>query len=133
MKRGRLMSRSKVFIVDDDDAFREETAEMLRQAGYAVGTVGNGSEALSRIEEERPDIIFLDFVMADNGNELARKLKSSAGTSDIPVILMSGRSREKIAAALDDLSDQDIIEDFLEKPVNPLDLISAIEINIDGR
>src|SRR3981081_4902151 len=61
-------------------------------AGYDVVTVNNGSAALKRITEIKPDLIVLDVYMPGySGLEVCQRLKDAAATAHIPVLLTVGK------------------------------------------
>src|ERR1035441_7943425 len=64
----------------------------LADAGYDVVTVNNGSAALKRIAEIKPDLIVLDVYMPGySGLEVCQRLKDAAETEHIPVLLTVGK------------------------------------------
>src|SRR5258708_119640 len=66
--------------------------KILADAGYDVVTVNNGSAALKRITEIKPDLIVLDVYMPGySGLEVCQRLKDAAGTAHIPVLLTVGK------------------------------------------
>src|SRR6202165_452402 len=66
--------------------------KILADAGYDVVTVNNGSAALKRITEIKPDLIVLDFYMPGySGLEVCQRLKDGAATAHIPVLLTVGK------------------------------------------
>src|SRR5271163_2548832 len=66
--------------------------KILADAGYDVSTVNNGSAALKRITEIKPDLIVLDVYMPGySGLEVCQRLKDSEETAHIPVLLTVGK------------------------------------------
>src|SRR6202790_4729052 len=66
--------------------------KILADAGYDVVTVNNGSAALKRITEIKPDLIVLDVYMPGySGLEVCQRLKDAAATAHIPVLLTVGK------------------------------------------
>src|SRR5258706_11986592 len=66
--------------------------KILADAGYDVVTVNNGSAALKRITEIKPDLIVLDVYMPGySGLEVCQRLKDAAGTAHITVLLTVGK------------------------------------------
>jgi CheY-like chemotaxis protein len=63
------VGQRSVLVVDDDNDIRELVAEVLRHAGYAVTTAGDGPTALRAMDECAPDVILLDLVMPHGGGE----------------------------------------------------------------
>ena len=127
------MEKHKVMIVDDDEAFLEETADMLREAGYEVLTAESPDSALTSIRRELPDIILMDFVMRGNGGGLVSRLRSDTETSGIPIVMISATPLEKITSDLGEISEKALVHGFMEKPLEPLDVIAVIETSLNGK
>jgi len=84
-----------VLVVEDEPAQREVLGYNLEAEGFRVSTAGNGEEALILVDELRPDIIVLDWMMPNvSGIEVCRRLKSRPDTRSIPIIMLSARSEE---------------------------------------
>lgn len=84
-----------VLVVEDEPAQREVLGYNLEAEGFRVSTASNGDEALMLVDENRPDIIVLDWMMPNvSGIEVCRRLKSRADTRAIPIIMLSARSEE---------------------------------------
>ncbi len=84
-----------VLVVEDEPAQREVLRYNLEAEGFRVSSASNGEEALMLVDEQRPDIIVLDWMMPNvSGIEVCRRLKSRADTRSIPIIMLSARSEE---------------------------------------
>ena len=84
-----------VLVVDDVQAEQDLISHYLQQAGYDVITANNGSEAISKVQAQRPDLIVTDLVMPEvTGLELCRLLKKVPATADIPVIACTTKDRK---------------------------------------
>ncbi len=84
-----------VLLVEDEPAQREVLGYNLEAEGFRVSSASNGEEALLLVDEMRPDIIVLDWMMPNvSGIEVCRRLKSRADTRSIPIIMLSARSEE---------------------------------------
>jgi CheY-like chemotaxis protein len=82
----------KILLADDSVTAQNMGRKILADAGYDVVTVNNGSAALKRITELKPDLIVLDVYMPGySGLEVCQRLKDSAATSHIPVLLTVGK------------------------------------------
>jgi twitching motility two-component system response regulator PilH len=85
----------KVLIVDDSATDLKKLEQIVESGGYSVITAASGKEALERVKQDRPDVVFLDIIMNDlNGFQVCRALTSDATTRDIPIVLVSSK-REK--------------------------------------
>jgi CheY-like chemotaxis protein len=114
--------KRKILIVDDAPMFRELESLFLARIGR-VFTSGEGEEALGVAHEERPDVIIADLSMPGmGGDELCRRVKADPDLRRTPVVIVTGGERgddheRAVRAGADDV---------LEKPVNRLALIQAV-------
>jgi len=82
----------KILLADDSVTAQSMGRRILTDAGYEVTTVSNGSAALKRIAESKPDLIVLDVYMPGYGGlEICQRLKETRETSRIPVLLSVGK------------------------------------------
>jgi CheY-like chemotaxis protein len=82
----------KILLADDSVTAQNMGRKILADAGYDVITVNNGSAALKRITELKPDLIVLDVYMPGySGLEVCQRLKDSGETAHIPVLLTVGK------------------------------------------
>ena len=82
----------KILLADDSVTAQNMGRKILADAGYDVVTVNNGSAALKRIAEIKPDLIVLDVYMPGySGLEVCQRLKDTAETAHIPVLLTVGK------------------------------------------
>ena len=82
----------KILLADDSVTAQNMGRKILADAGYDVVTVNNGSAALKRITEVKPDLIVLDVYMPGySGLEVCQRLKDADETAHIPVLLTVGK------------------------------------------
>ena len=82
----------KILLADDSVTAQNMGRKILADAGYEVITVNNGSAALKKIGEQRPDLIVLDVYMPGySGLEVCQRLKEAGDTSRIPILLTVGK------------------------------------------
>ena len=82
----------KILLADDSVTAQNMGRKILADAGYDVATVNNGSAALKRIADLKPDLIVLDVYMPGySGLEVCQRLKDSEETAHIPVLLSVGK------------------------------------------
>jgi DNA-binding response OmpR family regulator len=88
----------KILIVDDEAHIRmliEQTLEELEDEGVEFFTAENGEIALELIQEEKPQLIFLDVMMPKmNGMEVCRRVKKELGMENIFIILLTAKGQE---------------------------------------
>jgi len=78
-----------VLVVDDDPALQTLFKQFLKKAGFGRIVVGTGAEALSYIEKQRFDLVFLDLKLPDiPGDELYMKMKEKY--PDLPIVIITG-------------------------------------------
>lgn len=86
-------SRPLVLVVDDDSRTIKILSTLLSSEGCDVVVACDGTSALGRLEERRPDIILLDVMMPGlDGFEVCRLLRSARPTRDVPIILLTALS-----------------------------------------
>ncbi len=86
-----------VLVVDDDYGIADALSDVLSEEGFAVTVVRNGKDAMKRIDEQRPDIMLLDYMMpVMDGCQVLRALDANPEQRTIPVILMSAVPRASI-------------------------------------
>jgi twitching motility two-component system response regulator PilH len=82
----------KILLADDSVTAQNMGRRILADAGYDVTTVNNGSAALKKIAESKPDLIVLDVYMPGYGGlEVCQRLRESDDTARIPVLLTVGK------------------------------------------
>jgi CheY-like chemotaxis protein len=82
----------KILLADDSVTAQNMGRKILTDAGYEVVTVNNGSAALKKIAEQKPDLIVLDVYMPGySGLEVCQRIKEARETSRIPVLLTVGK------------------------------------------
>jgi len=119
------MTTKRILVVDDDLEFLQELKETLHLSGYDVDAINKSVNAVSFAIDRKPDLILLDLRMDGmTGFEVAKELRGLPQTSRIPIIAMSGYFSESQDCTLFDFFQ---IRDCLQKPFNPLDVISHIE------
>jgi CheY-like chemotaxis protein len=82
----------KILLADDSVTAQNMGRKILADAGYEVTTVNNGSAALKKVSEQKPDLIVLDVYMPGySGLEVCQRLKEAGDTSRIPILLTVGK------------------------------------------
>jgi phosphate regulon transcriptional regulator PhoB len=113
----------RVLVVEDE----QDVAELLRynmaKEGYDVVLAANGTEALRRAREVKPEVILLDIMVPQlNGWEVCRRLKQDPETRAIPVIMVTGRVEEGDKVLGFEMG----ADDYVTKPFSPRELIARI-------
>jgi DNA-binding response OmpR family regulator len=118
-------TKGKVLIVDDEPDIVEFIEAVLEKEGYQVVSAESADDALQNIESGKPDLIILDLKLPGvSGFDLCKILKSKDETSDIPLVILSGkylRPEDKVQA-LDIGAD-----DYITKPFYGGELLARIK------
>lgn len=114
----------RILVVDDEPDLCELVAYNLQRAGYEVETASDGGEALEAVARSRPALILLDLMMPKvSGQEVAQKLKRSAGTSTIPIVMLTAKTDE-----LDEVKGLELgADDYITKPFSMKVLLARVE------
>ena len=84
-----------VLVVDDSEDAARITARMLTNRGFGVRVAPDGIRALELVAEQAPDCILLDVMMPKlSGLQVLERLKESAATASIPVILLTAKGTD---------------------------------------
>lgn len=118
--------RTKILIVDDDQAFRRLLVAALKK-DYALAEAGTGEEAVEILPAFDPDVVFLDIMMPGiDGYETCSRIKSHPTGSRAQVIMVSARSSpEEQLRAYETGAD-----DYLVKPVDLQELRSRLRLHL---
>ena len=122
----------KILLVDDDIVFVESTKIILESKPYKVVVAYNGDEGLRKAEEEKPDLILLDIIMpVKDGFSAAEQLKKAPGLNKIPLIMLTSYSSRRQGTAIPVSRGYELeADDYVEKPVNPEQLLKVVENNL---
>ncbi len=114
----------KILLIEDNEAMRENTAEMLELAHYEVVTAENGKVGVELAKREAPDLIICDIMMPElDGYGVLYYLSKDPVTASIPFIFLSAK-----AEASDVRKGMNMgADDYLTKPFEEMDLLSAVE------
>ncbi len=109
----------KILIVDDEPHLRtliQQTLEELEDEGVELLTASNGDDALNRIRDEQPNLVFLDVMMPKkNGFDVCDATKHELGLSNVYIILLTAKGQE-----FDRQRGQEVGADlYMTKPFDP--------------
>ena len=114
----------KVLVIDDSNTIRRSAEIFLKQAGHEVLLAEDGFDALSKINDSHPDIIFCDILMPRlDGYQTCAIIKNNQNFAHVPVVMLSSKdgvvdkARGRIVG-----SDQ-----YLTKPFTKAELLSAVD------
>lgn len=113
-----------VFVVEDDTNIREIERYALKNSGYEVETFESGAELFQRLKEEIPSLILLDIMLpGESGLDILAKIRGTAETSRIPIIMVTAKTSE-----LDKVKGLDLgADDYISKPFGVMELVSRVK------
>ena len=122
-ERGTDLAGLKVMVIDDSKTIRRTAETLLKKEGCDVLTAVDGFEALAKISDQKPNIIFVDIMMPRlDGYQTCALIKNNAQFRGTPVIMLSSKdglfdkARGRIVGA----------EQYLTKPFTRDELLGAI-------
>jgi len=114
----------KVLVVDDSNTIRRSAEIFLKQGGHEVLLAEDGFDALSKVNDYQPDLIFCDILMPRlDGYQTCAIIKRNAKFSGVPVVMLSSKdgvfdkARGRMAGA----------QDYLTKPFSKEQLLQAVQ------
>lgn len=118
------MNKKTILLIEDNDAVRENTAEILEISGYNIICAENGKIGVEKAKEYNPDLIICDVLMPElDGHGVLHILSKNPSTKSIPFIFLTAKADKsdfrkgmKLGA-----------DDYITKPYNELDLLETIE------
>ncbi|MBT8141836.1 MAG: response regulator [Gammaproteobacteria bacterium] len=119
----------KVLIIDDSKTIRRTAETILTKEGFRVFTAIDGFDALSKVADHKPDVIFVDIMMPRlDGYQTCALIKHNKTYNQTPIIMLSSkdglfdRARGKIVGS----------EQYLTKPFTKEELLNAINLHTDA-
>ena len=111
----------RLLIVEDDRSITELLKFHFAREGFTVTSTGNGEEALILIQEVKPDLVILDWMIEEtSGLEVCRRLRRRPDTATLPIIMLTARGDEEDRVrGLETGAD-----DFVAKPFSPRELVA---------
>ncbi|TWI02742.1 twitching motility two-component system response regulator PilG [Luteimonas cucumeris] len=123
------LSGLKVMVIDDSKTIRRTAETLLKREGYEVVTANDGFEALAKIADEQPQIIFVDIMMPRlDGYQTCALIKNNQLFKSTPVVMLSSKdglfdkARGRIVGS----------EQYLTKPFTREELLGAIRTHVNA-
>jgi DNA-binding response OmpR family regulator len=110
-----------VLVVEDEASIASFVALYLKNAGYTVEAVANGTDALAQVEAEQPALIVLDLMLPDmDGIEVCRRIRQRR---DVPILMLTARDED-----IDKIIGLEVgADDYMTKPFNPRELVARVK------
>ncbi|HNP35883.1 MAG TPA: Hpt domain-containing protein [Woeseiaceae bacterium] len=122
--------RPLALVVDDSITVRRVTERFLQRNGLRVLTAKDGLDAISVMQDEKPDVILLDIEMPRmDGYELASHVRNDDRIAGVPIIMITSRVGDKHRARAIELG----VNDYLGKPYQDAQLLEAIRRQLDDQ
>jgi len=114
---------ARILVVEDEEALCALLEYNLQKEGFAVTVCRDGEDALIRINEDKPDLVLLDWMLPKvSGIELCRQLRVRGDIRDLPIIMLTARGEEDDRIrGLDTGAD-----DYLTKPFSMTELLARV-------
>jgi pilus assembly protein CpaE len=114
----------KILVVDDDLDTLKLVGMMLQRQGYTIVAAINGTQALSKVPAEKPDLILLDVMMPDiDGFEVCRRIRSDPAFKTTPILMFTAKTQvdDKVQGF------EAGADDYLPKPTHPAELLAHVK------
>jgi twitching motility two-component system response regulator PilG len=129
METGAGAKTARVMVIDDSNTIRRSAEIFLRQAGHEVILAEDGFDALAKIADHHPDVIFVDIMMPRlDGYQTCALIKKNPRFRDTPVIMLSSkdglfdRARGRLVGS----------DEYLTKPFTKEALLEAVHRQAAG-
>lgn len=130
MAETKALSGVRVMVIDDSNTIRRSAEIFLMQAGCQVILAENGFDALAKIADHQPDLIFVDIMMPRlDGYQTCALIKKNGKHKATPVIMLSSkdslfdRARGRMVGS----------DEYLTKPFSKDSLLKTVEAHLAQR
>lgn len=118
------MKRDTILIVDDEPRIRRFVRMALERSNWDVIEAATGAEGIEKINDANPNCVLLDIVLPDiDGFEVIRAVRE---TSDVPILMLTGRDSEDDRVRGLDLG----ADDYIVKPFGVRELVARVRANL---
>jgi two-component system, OmpR family, phosphate regulon response regulator PhoB len=117
------MPSTRLLLVEDDRALADLVTFHFERAGYEITRTGDGEEALILVDEVKPDVVLLDWMIEGiSGIEVCRRLRRRATTANIPIMILTARGEESDRIRGFETG----ADDYVTKPFSPRELVARV-------
>jgi CheY-like chemotaxis protein len=114
---------AKILIVEDHPTMREAMRLVLEGEGFQIDEASDGSSALARVQDDPPDLVFLDMnIPGSSGAEVLASIKADPATQAVRVIIVTADGEEGRERAIRLGADE-----YFTKPFSPITLLKTVE------
>ena len=118
-----MTTLKRLLLVEDDRALADLVTFHFERAGYSVTRTGDGEEALILVDEIKPDIILLDWMIEGiSGIEVCRRLRRRSNSQNTPIIILTARGEESDRIRGFETG----ADDYVTKPFSPRELVARV-------
>ena len=119
-----MHANRRILVVDDSALIRQVITDALIPAGFDVSAAADGSEALRRAAESRPDLIIADILMpVMDGWALCEEIRRTPATADIPIIVLT--TERDVPKRIKGLEMG--VDDYMCKPFSKEELVARVK------
>jgi len=116
--------KKKILVIDDEFELLMAMKIRLVSSGYLVETAKDGVDGINLMEQFKPGLVLLDFIMPNaDGLEICRRIKSNPNLKDIPVVMCTAAGEKNIEQRIKEAGAQD----YVVKPFDTANLLTVIK------
>ncbi|MEO0158582.1 MAG: response regulator transcription factor [candidate division WOR-3 bacterium] len=113
-----------VFVLEDEPDINRLVREALEAAGFRTRGFFRADELLFAMQGKIPDLLVIDLMLPDgDGMDLARQLKSTERTSNIPIVILTARTSEADTVLGFEIG----ADDYIKKPFSPREMVARVK------
>lgn len=119
------MDQKTILIADDNENIRDALTYLLEDEGYELLLAKDGADALRKVRERKPDILFLDIMMPEmNGYDVCRTIKNDPNLKSIYVIMLTAKGQ----VAEQERGKEVGADEYIVKPFSPMEILARVKI-----
>ncbi len=119
-----MAQKKKILLIEDDEDIGALIKLQAELSGYRLHVEVDGINGFLAVQREKPDLVILDIMLpGQNGFDVCRKIKNTAGLKNIPILILSAKGEELDVVLGLELG----ADDFVTKPFSPKVLFSRIK------
>jgi two-component system alkaline phosphatase synthesis response regulator PhoP len=122
------VKQKKILIADDNENIRAALTYLLEDEGYMLFLARDGAEALRKVREVSPDILFLDIIMPEiNGYDVCRTIKNDPDLMKTYIIMLTAKGQVDEQERGKDIG----ADEYVVKPFSPMEILAKINKILD--